>query len=90
MQAARHEFSRMCCAGKQGGKKRKARSPAGEAAPPEAASAAFGRVVRYATSERCRRTMLLEHFGERLSKPCQGCDHCQRPLEVSAQVLPPL
>ena len=80
----------MCRAGKQGGKKRKARSPAGEAAPPEAACAAFGKVVRYATRERCRRAMLLEHFGERRSETCQGCDYCQRPLEVSAQVLSPL
>ena len=90
MQVGSHQVTLTCCAGKQGGKKRKARSPAGEAAPPEAACAAFGRVVRYATSERCRRAMLLEHFGERLSEPCQGCDYCQRPLEVSAQVLPPL
>ena len=77
-------------AGKQGGKKRKLRSPAIEATAPEAACAAFGKVVRYATSERCRRAMLLEHFGERRSEPCQGCDYCQRPLEVSAQVLSPL
>ena len=31
--------------------------------------------------------MLLEHFGERLSQPCEGCDYCANPLQVSAQVL---
>lgn len=78
-----------CLAGKQGAKKRKASAFMSDEASPESACVAFGRVVRYATSERCRRAMLLEHFGERLAQPCQGCDFCQRPTEVAMQVLAP-
>ena len=52
----------------------------------EKASVSFNKVVSYSTEERCRRAMLLEHFGERLSGACQGCDYCLRPLEVSRQV----
>ena len=77
-------------ADKQGGRKRKADSYPTEDISPEKASVSFGKVVSYSTSERCRRAMLLEHFGERLSNACQGCDYCQRPLRVSEQVRGPV
>ena len=37
---------------------------------------AFNRVVEYCTESRCRRAMLLEHFGDKLRKKCSGCDYC--------------
>ena len=66
--------------GKQGGRKRKANFFASDDTSPEKASVSFNKVVSYSTEERCRRAMLLEHFGERLSGACQGCDYC---LEAS-------
>lgn len=40
----------------------------------------FAKVVTYACTARCRRTMLLDHFDESLpAGGCQGCDYCQDP-----------
>lgn len=72
--------------GNQGGRKRKVNSLTSEDTSPEKASVSFNKVVSYSTNECCRRAMLLEHFGERLSSACQGCDFCLKPLEVSRQV----
>ena len=74
------------CSGKQGSRNRKANSLSKEDTSPEKASVSFNKVVSYSTNERCRRAMLLEYFGERLSGACQGCDYCLKPLEVSRQV----
>ena len=76
--------------GKQGGRKRKAGSLTSEDASPEKASVSFNKVVSYSTNERCRRAMLLEHFGERLTSACQGCDYCLEPQKVSMQVKGPV
>lgn len=49
--------------------------------------AAFGEVVNYATAETCRRRALLKHFGETLpAAQCTGCDYCEQPDTVAAQV----
>ncbi len=51
------------------------------------AVAAFGQVVAYCVTESCRRALVLGHFGEALPKgACSGCDCCQEPETVSAQV----
>ena len=52
-----------------------------------AAVAAFGQVVAYCVTESCRRALVLGHFGEALPRgSCTGCDCCQQPETVRAQV----
>lgn len=52
--------------------------------------AAFGQVVAYCVTESCRRAFVLGHFGEALPKgSCTGCDCCEEPDTVKAQVFPP-
>lgn len=46
---------------------------------------AFNRVVAYCTEARCRRGMLLQHFGEQLQQ-CTGCDYCDDPALAAAKV----
>ena len=49
---------------------------------------AFGQVVAYCVTESCRRALVLGHFGEALPKgSCTGCDCCQEPEAVRAQVV---
>lgn len=49
--------------------------------------AAFGQVVAYCVTESCRRALVLGHFGESLPQgACTGCDCCQQPEAVRAQV----
>lgn len=51
------------------------------------AVAAFGQVVAYCVTESCRRALVLGHFGEALPQgACTGCDCCQQPEAVRAQV----
>ena len=53
-----------------------------------AAVAAFSRVVAYCTTQACRRALVLGHFGEALPQgSCTGCDCCDDPEAVKAQVL---
>lgn len=52
-----------------------------------AAVAAFSRVVAYCVTETCRRALVLGHFGEALAQgSCTGCDCCEQPDTVRAQV----
>ena len=52
-----------------------------------AAVAAFSRVVAYCTTQACRRALVLGHFGEALPQgSCTGCDRCDDPETVKAQV----
>src|SRR5436309_3078150 len=40
-------------------------------------------MVHYAETRECRRTTLLEYFGETFSQvPCNGCDNCLQPRET--------
>ena len=40
-------------------------------------------MVHYAETRECRRTTLLEYFGETFSQvPCDGCDNCLQPRET--------
>src|SRR3989475_3212929 len=40
-------------------------------------------MVAYAETRECRRTTLLEYFGETFSQvPCNGCDNCLQPRET--------
>ena len=45
----------------------------------EVARSKLQSMVDYCTSTGCRRTMLLEYFGEQLEAPCSGCDVCAPP-----------
>jgi ATP-dependent DNA helicase RecQ len=45
----------------------------------EVARAKLQSMVEYCTATGCRRTMLLEYFGERFEAPCGGCDVCAPP-----------
>ena len=45
----------------------------------EVARAKLQSMVDYCTATGCRRTMLLEYFGERFEAPCGGCDVCAPP-----------
>ncbi len=40
------------------------------------------KLLNYCESMRCRRTMLLEYFGEQLDEPCGNCDTCLVPVET--------
>lgn len=52
-----------------------------------AAVAAFSRVIAYCVTETCRRALVLGHFGEALPHgSCTGCDCCEQPDVVKAQV----
>ena len=52
-----------------------------------AAVAAFSQVVAYCVTETCRRALVLGHFGEALPQgSCTGCDCCEQPDVVKAQV----
>ena len=54
-----------------------------------AAVAAFSQVVAYCVTETCRRALVLGHFGEALPwGSCTGCDCCEDPDAVKAQVTP--
>ena len=54
-----------------------------------AAVAAFAQVMAYCVTESCRRALVLRHFGEALPKgSCTGCDCCEDPESVQAQVRP--
>src|SRR3954465_554047 len=39
-------------------------------------------MIHYAETSECRRTTLLQYFGEELSPPCDGCDNCLTPRET--------
>lgn len=73
-------------AGKEQGRKRKQVGDDGLRQDLDRAQQAFAKVVNYCVAERCRRAALLEHFGERLSQPCNGCDWCLNRTRVSEQV----
>jgi len=38
----------------------------------------------YAESARCRREILLQHFGDDFTGPCRFCDHCEAAAGLSA------
>ncbi len=61
------------------------------AADTMAAARAFGEVVKYATAARCRRAVLLQHFGETLrsGRRTTCCDVCANVEAVQLQVPPP-
>lgn len=47
------------------------------------AKAQLEQMVHYAESAECRRSMLLEYFGEEYPDPsCDACDNCLRPREM--------
>src|SRR5213080_2934401 len=46
-------------------------------------------MVHYAETRECRRTTLLEYFGETFSEPsCDGCDNCLTPRETFDGTIP--
>src|SRR6058998_3036045 len=46
-------------------------------------------MVHYAETRECRRTTLLEYFGETFSQvPCEGCDNCLTPRETFDGTIP--
>ena len=62
---------------------------AGDAPQEQAAAAkALDKVVAYCTIERCRRALMLDHFGQRLAAGAcnKGCDWCRHPDVVQQQV----
>lgn len=47
------------------------------------AKAQLEKMVQYAESTECRRSILLEYFGEKYTEPnCGGCDNCLLPRET--------
>lgn len=54
-----------------------------------AAARAFGEVVKYATTAKCRRAALLRHFGETLpgTRRAACCDVCTDVETVQQQVM---
>ncbi|CAL8465365.1 g4901 [Coccomyxa elongata] len=70
----------------QGRKRKKGVGNADSSADVDRSRQAFYKVVSYCVGERCRRAMLLAHFGERLSVPCSGCDWCLDRKKVAQQV----
>lgn len=69
------------------GKKRKLGAEDSAAAGSQNAMQAFSKVVAYCTHTACRRMMVLQHFGERLSAgACSGCDYCSNAQLVHTQV----
>lgn len=60
-----------------------------EEAGPEHQVRAFNRVVEYCTEAKCRRALLLSHFGEKLARDaCSGCDFCDDPEAFAAKARP--
>jgi ATP-dependent DNA helicase RecQ len=41
-------------------------------------------LMRFAEARECRRVPLLGYFGETLSQPCGGCDHCRQAPATAA------
>lgn len=69
------------------GKKRKLGAEDSAAAGSQNAMQAFSKVVAYCTHTACRRMMVLQHFGERLSAgACSGCDYCSNAQLVHTQL----
>ena len=62
-----------------------------EDTPPEARDAAFTKLTRmydYCTGATCRRTVLLDYFGQELAKDnCEACDVCLGELDYVADPL---
>jgi ATP-dependent DNA helicase RecQ len=49
----------------------------------QVAKAQLEQIVHYAESGECRRSMLLEYFGEQYPDPsCDACDNCRMPREM--------
>lgn len=49
----------------------------------QVAKAQLEQMVQYAESAECRRSMLLEYFGEEFPDPsCDACDNCRMPREM--------
>lgn len=81
--------------GKSSGKRRRNGKPASPSGPSQgngdnmAAARAFGEVVQFATTARCRRAVLLGHFGETLPKSYDRsncCDYCSDSAAVQLQL----